>query len=144
MCASYSTRWSARGDHSPRATPRQPLRSPFERASSIWLSLLVVLSLVFFPLSRPAQLSLSAGASFLRVSLPALFILSSMLVLCSRLCRHSVSSLPLLWSSLVSPLCLGCASRSSRATTTLINSSKTPQTLKKSKLSKPSKTSKNC
>ena len=27
MCASYGARWRARGDHSPRATRRQPLRS---------------------------------------------------------------------------------------------------------------------
>ena len=100
MCASYAARWRARGDHSTRTTPRQPLRSFYiaERAARSRAFLAVFAPV--FPLSlashsRRVQLSLSLCA----ISQPALVtagaLLSSLPVLCSRLCRCSASALRL-------------------------------------------------
>ena len=122
MSATYGARWRARGDHSPSDTPTAAVALFLysrvrHTSSSIWLSLLV------FSLSL--CISLSSRVS----SLPAL---------CSRLCRHSalfsVGVLPrhclcsALYSApvsalLLSHLCLGYASRSSRATSTSLHSS---------------------
>ena len=91
MYASYGTSWRARGDHSPRATPRQPFALfLYSRASlmssSIWLALFVVLSrwrLYWNVFSSLCSLSLS-------LSLSLLFLcLVSDGSLCSRLCRRS-------------------------------------------------------
>ena len=94
MCASYGTRWRAREDRSPRATPRRPLRSldigePHElELFSFRLSLLVV------------SLSLCVSLST-RVS--------SLTALCFRPCRRFLSAIRLagscvLHSSLLSTL----------------------------------------
>ena len=119
MCAFYGTRWRAREDRSPRATPRRPLRSLslYRRArrtsSSFRLSLLVVsLSLCVSLLRRVLALPgfcfrlcrrsafVPAGASSLRFVSPALAFFT-------RLCYRLYFRL--------SHFCLGYASRSSRA-----------------------------
>ena len=118
MYASYGARWRARGDHSPRATPRQLLRSFYiaERAarprafgchcSCFSLSLCVSVSRRFSLFRRSAFVSADTHVS----SLPALCSL------CSRLCWLSNSSLPLFCSCLCCRLCsrLCSASVSSR------------------------------
>ena len=122
MYASYGAIWRARGDHFPLTTPRQPLRSFYiaeraARARAFWLSLLV------FALSHCVSLSRRVS------SLPAL-------AFCSRLCRRSafvsagaisqrfvsVGSLDsaLVSALLLSHLCLGYTSRSSRGLHTIL------------------------
>ena len=125
MYASYGTSWRARGDHSPRATPRQPFALfLYSRASlmssSIWLALFVVLSrwrLYWNVFSSLCSLSLSLSLSlccFCVSSLTALSalvsadaLLSSLRLVSSPLCSRlvsdsaSVSSLPRLRLSLV-------------------------------------------
>ena len=82
MCASYGTRWRAREDRSPRATPRRPLRSLYRSArrtsSSLgchcsWFSLALHLSF--------DTRFVSAGA-----------LLSSLPALCYRPCRRFLSA----------------------------------------------------
>ena len=97
----YGARWRARGDHSPLATPRQQLRSFYtycrarRTSSSIWLSLLRVFALA------------------LRLSFETRFVSAGALLSTRRFLSAPVSAL------LMSHLCLGYASRSSRATSTL-------------------------
>ena len=110
--ASYGTRWRARGDRSPRATPRRPLRSfyIYKRAhrtsSSFRLSLLVVFSFalrVSFDTRFVSAASAfdSAGASHLHlVSTGSFALLSCLPTFCSRLYRRSP-----LCSRLFSRLC---------------------------------------
>ena len=117
MCASYGTRWRAREDRSPRATPRRPLRSLYRRArrtsSSFSLSLLVVsLSLCVSLSTRVSSLPafcfrLCRRSAFVPAGASSLRFVSAYLAFCTRLCYRLYSRL--------SHSCLGYASRSSRA-----------------------------
>ena len=102
MCASYGTRWRARGDRSPRATPRRPLRFLYigERAAqaralgchcSCFLLRFASLFRDAFRLCRHSAFVFAGSLAFCS-TLPAF---------CSCLCSTSVSSLPRLRLSLV-------------------------------------------
>ena len=107
MYASYGTSWRARGDRSPRATPRQPLRSLYigecgARARALGCHCSCFLALSFESGLRRVQLSLSLS---LTLSLSAsLFLCRALLssLLGSRLCSAFCSDL---WSGLCSRLC---------------------------------------
>ena len=93
MYASYGASRSARGDHSPLTTPRQPLRSFYiaERAARAQAFLAII--------ARVFALALRLCFETILVSAGAL--LSSLPALSSRLCSASVSSLPRLRLSLI-------------------------------------------
>ena len=112
MHGSYGASWSARGDHSPLTTPRQPLRDFYiaERAARAQAFLAVIARVFALALRLCFETILvSAGDVFVSAGLcslcsrlwSGLWSLLSLPAFCSSLCSASVSSLPRLRLSFV-------------------------------------------
>ena len=72
MCASYGALWRACGDHSPRATPRQPLRSFYLAERAARSRIFAVIARAFSVALRPSFETRFVFAGALLLSLPAL------------------------------------------------------------------------
>ena len=128
MCASYGALWPACGDHSPRATPRQPLRSFYiaERVASS--RIFAVIARAFSVALRPSFETRFVFSGALLLSLPALFLCVwslPALSFRSRLCWVSAQHSSLLCSLLCSLLSSQFSSRFSH-----ISASTTPLALR--------------